>query len=128
MNKLCLLLLSALICYGEVGWSSEQEISLGKDQSHTLRLLVDSNDLRELSLKWTLFVDGGLVLLAKYDSFHQHTILYQKSKKDAIRINLNAKSRRGVIPPYVAIFFKGYDQSKKSATLKIATYGDVYIQ
>ncbi|MCE3046823.1 hypothetical protein [Helicobacter kayseriensis] len=120
--------MSVILCWGEVDWSSEQEISLKRNQEHKMKLLVGANDVRELAFHWTLFVDGGLVFLAKYDSFNHQMILFDDYKKNAFRINLSKEGKRGIVSPYVTVFFEKYDEKTQSVTFKIAVYGDVFVQ
>ncbi len=93
-----------------------------------MKLLLGVNDTREFSFYWTLFKDGDLVFLAKYDSFNHHMILRREYKRNSMRLNLSKEEKRGMIPPFIAVFFQAYSEKDKSATFKVVTYGDVFIQ
>lgn len=128
MNKfilfLCLLCSSLL---AEAEWSSEYEVKLKRNEVHKVSLVVGMTN-KEVFFHWTLFVDGGLVFLAKYDGFNHQSILYNDYKKDFFKIQLSKEGSREKQSPYVAIFFKNYDKDKQVAVFKVAVFGDVIIQ
>ena len=129
MNKFFVsFLLFFSLLLGEVDWSNEQIIVLKANESHKMKLLVGVNDVREFAFHWTLFVGGDLVFLAKYDSFNHHMILRQDYKRNSMRLDLSKEGRRGGISPFVVVFFQSYDEKNKTATFKVVTYGDVFIQ
>lgn len=133
MNRLGVLfftlgLLTCLSMSAQTDWSSEQTITLKRNQVQTFNLLVGPNDTRELKFHWTLFIDGGLVFLTKYDLFNHQTILREGYKKNAMRIPLGQSMSRGKLPPYLVVFFQEYSKQNETATFKVVIYGDVFVQ
>lgn len=114
--------------WGRTEWSDEQIITLKRNQVQTMKLVVGASDVRELRFHWTLFVDGGLVFLAKYDLFNHHTILRDEYKRNAMRINLSQIIEGGKSYPYLVVFFQEYDKKNQTATFKVVTHGDVFVQ
>lgn len=109
-------------------WTSEQEITLSRNQVYNLKLLISNSDVREFSFHWTLYVDKGLVFLAKYDGFNHQSILYNNFRKDSFKIKLAEEGKIRGLSPYLVVFFKNFDEKSKQATFKVVTYGDVYAQ
>lgn len=109
-------------------WTSEQEITLSRNQVYNLKLLISNSDVREFSFHWTLYVDKGLVFLAKYDGFNHQSILYNSFRKDSFKIKLAEEGKIRGLSPYLVVFFKNFDEKSKQATFKVVTYGDVYAQ
>lgn len=109
-------------------WTSEQEITLSRNQVYNLKLLISNSDVREFSFHWTLYMDKGLVFLAKYDGFNHQSILYNSFRKDSFKIKLAEEGKIRGLSPYLVVFFKNFDEKSKQATFKVVTYGDVYAQ
>lgn len=122
-------LLSLSLLFSQApNWTSEQEITLSRNQVYNLKLLISNSDVREFSFHWTLYVDKGLVFLAKYDGFNHQSILYNSFRKDSFKIKLAEEGKIRGLSPYLVVFFKKYDEKSKQATFKVVTYGDVYAQ
>lgn len=130
MNKIFLLfLLSILSLFSQTpNWTSEQEVTLSRNQVYKLNLLIGNSDVRVLRFHWTLYIDKGLVFLANYDGFNHQTILYNNFRKNSFRIKLAEEGKKRGLSPYVVIMFKSYDEDSKNVTFKVLTYGDVYAQ
>lgn len=128
IKSIFIVFMSLSIAMSEVNWNSEQIVTLKRNEVYKMNLLVGVNDVRELLFHWTLFVDGGLVFLAKYDSFNHQMILRKEYKRDWVRLGLSKEGKRGKLSPYVVIFFQDFDQKNKSAIFKVVTYGDVFVQ
>lgn len=124
---LSLLSLSTLFSQAP-NWTSEQEITLSRNQVYKLNLLISNSDVREFSFHWTLYVDKGLVFLAKYDGFNHQSILYNSFRKNSFKIKLTEEGKIRGLSPYLVVFFKSYDEKSNQATFKVVTYGDVYAQ
>lgn len=128
MNKFVLIL--CLFCsfvFAVAEWSNEYEVKLKRNEVHKVSLVVGMTN-KEVFFHWTLFADGGLVFLAKYDEFNHQSILYNDYKKDFFKIQLSKEGSREKQSPYVAIFFKNYDKDNQVAVFKVAVFGDVIIQ
>lgn len=122
-------LLSLSLLFSQApNWTSEQEITLSRNQVYNLKLLISNSDVREFSFHWTLYVDKGLVFLAKYDGFNHQSILYNSFRKDSFKIKLAEEGKIRGLSPYLVVFFKNFDEKSKQATFKVVTYGDVYAQ
>lgn len=122
-------LLSLSLLFSQApNWTSEQEITLLRNQVYNLKLLISNSDVREFSFHWTLYVDRGLVFLAKYDGFNHQSILYNSFRKDSFKIKLAEEGKIRGLSPYLVVFFKNFDEKSKQATFKVVTYGDVYAQ
>ena len=109
-------------------WTSEQEVTLSRNQVYKLNLLISNSDVREFRFHWTLYVDRGLVFLANYDGFNHQSILYNSFRKNSFKIRLAEEGKIRGLSPYLVVFFKNYDEKSKQATFKVVTYGDVYAQ
>lgn len=122
-------LLSLSLLFSQApNWTSEQEITLSRNQVYNLKLLISNSDVREFSFHWTLYMDKGLVFLAKYDGFNHQSILYNSFRKDSFKIKLAEEGKIRGLSPYLVVFFKNFDEKSKQATFKVVTYGDVYAQ
>lgn len=129
MNKFFIFLFLFSFLYPQApNWTSEQEITLSRNQVYKLNLLIRNSDVREFKFHWTLYTDKGLVFLAKYDGFNHQTILYNTHRKDSFKIRLAEEGKMRGLSPYLVVFFKKYDEKSKQATFKVVTYGDVYVQ
>lgn len=129
MNKILLFLLCFLALHSQApNWTSDQEITLSRNQVYSLKLLISNSDVREFKFHWTLYTDKGLVFLANYDGFNHQTILYNSFRKNSFKVKLAEEGKIRGLSPYLVVFLKKYDEKSKQATFRVVTYGDVYAQ
>lgn len=95
-----------------------QTIELGKDQEK--KLLVHYGDRKKLfKFRWTLYVNGGLVLLRSYDRFVAQNMLFLKPNRTTVRVDLKSSVSAYGNVPYMLIKFVEYDFEKKKVIFKL---------
>ncbi len=91
-------------------WNQTASFSLKKDQV-ALWLVGD----RELTFRWTLFHNRGLVYIAKFDKFPYQGILYKDYRLNGVKIALSVNNKTNLEDPYCMIVFESYDEKSKTA-------------
>ena len=88
-------------------------IKLKKDESN--KIIVKYEKIEKLfKFRWTLFTNGGLVVLRSYDRIVAQNILYLRDKNQSFRFDLKPKGGSFLIPPYILIKFVEFDYETKS--------------
>ena len=118
MRKLFLILLFPLLL-SAFKWDYTHDFILKKDEVSEIKVLKRGDTTeRILLLRWTLYTNGRLVLLAKYDGFPRQYILQKEYKRNSIKINLRDDYIEGSKRCYLILTFNSFDDTKKSALLK----------
>ena len=100
-------------------WEYTHDFVLKKDEVGQINIIKrDDSAVRVLLLRWTLYQNSRLVLLAKYDGFPTQYIIQKKYKRNSIKINLRGDYTKGSKRCYLILTFKSFDDAKKSALLK----------
>lgn len=105
-----LFLLTAHIFAAGVNWQKTEKFSLKKD-----RIALWKSGQRELTFRWTLFHNRGLVYLAKFDKFPYQGILYDDYRLNGVKVKLAVSKIANIEDPYCMIVFNGYNAESKSA-------------
>ncbi|WP_235852988.1 MULTISPECIES: hypothetical protein [Helicobacter] len=105
--------------------SLDKLLDLKKDQVYRGELQLGTFK-KPLSLRWTLFKDGGLVVHLKCNNFPYQFILYLDFQRDTFRLDLfkevaQSHTSEGTdpTPPYFALSFKKFDSAQQVATLRV---------
>ena len=93
MRTLLLYLLSLSLLFS-INWTTTSEFTLKKDRV-ALWLVGE----RELSFRWTLFHNEGLVYIAKFDNFPYQGILYDDYRKNGFKIKLSVNTKANTEDP-----------------------------
>ncbi len=110
------------------GWDHYAAFSLEKDQLQKIEIR-EGERIHNLSFRWTLYKNGGLVMHVNYDKRSYQPLLYAKYRLDSYRIELFPKaddaSMERMQTPYALIVFKAFDGKRKRAAfdLMIKDYG-----
>ena len=123
MSKLFFLICSVIFLNagGIDYWDHIYTHKLKKDQVATVMIqkdqpsrgVIDSN----LSFRWTLFKNSALIVLANYEGFATQYTLYQKRKRDNVRIDLDSYTTR-LNRPYLLLQFSDFDPKTEVATIE----------
>ncbi len=105
--------------------SLDKLLDLKKDQVYRGELQLGKFK-KPLSLRWTLYKDGGLVVHLKCNNFPYQFILYPDFQRDTFRLDLfkevvQAHTSQSVdpTPPYFALTFKKFDSTNQHAHLRV---------
>lgn len=91
-----------------------KKISLKKDEKKNI--LVKYGSKKKLfSFRWTLFVNGGLVIHHSYDTIVSQNMLYLNYQNQSFRVELKPRGADVFNVPYFLIKFKKFDFKKKKA-------------
>ena len=94
-----------------------KEISLKKDELKKIFVKYeDKNKL--LSFRWTLYKNGGLVVLRSYDGIVSQHMLYLNHTNQSFRIKLKP-SISFYNKPYLLIRFKEFDPKTKESKFEL---------
>lgn len=89
-------------------------ISLKKDEQK--KILVEYGSVKKLfKFRWTLYKNGGLVILRSYDRIVAQNILYLKYSNQSFRFYLKPKGADFYNVPYLLVKFKEFDFEKNKA-------------
>jgi len=99
-------------------------IKLKKDEQKKI-LVKYENFIKTFEFRWTLYKNGGLVILRSYDKIVSQNILYKRYKNNSFRLELKSrgKSKRYSVP-YLLVKFEDFDYKTFEATFKILLYDD----
>ena len=97
-------------------YSSVQVVKLKKD-AHK-KFLVQYGPIKKIfKFRWTLYINGGLVVLRSYDRIVAQNVLYQKLKNSTFRIDLQPKS--DYTSAYLLVKFLEFDYETGEAIFKV---------
>ncbi|MCW8894935.1 hypothetical protein [Sulfurimonas sp.] len=95
-----------------------KKISLKKDEQK--KILVKYNDKERLfKFRWTLYKNGGLVVLRSYDTIVAQNILYLRHKNQSFRFDLKTKGTDFYNVPYLLVKFKEFDSNSNEAKFEL---------
>ena len=83
LSVLCLSLFGA----GESSWSFLKQLKLKKDQISYIKW-IENESVFHMTLRWTLFKNGGLVVLMNKNGFPTQHVLYKKRDLDSLSFQL----------------------------------------
>ena len=94
------------------------EIRLKKDQQE--KILVSGDGFRKLLvMRWTLYVNSGLVYLQTFNKEVSHHVLYLERRNHSVRIELMSRSAIYGAVPYLLVIFKAFDFEKNEAVFNL---------
>ena len=99
------------------------KISLKKDEQKKI-LVKYANKEKIFAFRWTLYVNGGLVLLRSYDKFVAQNMLYLNHKNQSVRVVLRNDGSSFYNPPYFLLKFKAFDSKKNEAKFELYLYDE----
>ncbi len=132
-----ILALTALCGWGagsndpNAGWAFYDTFPLKKDQIQHVQIHAKHRTFL-LDFRWTLYVNGGLVMHVHYDGHAYQPLLYKDFRREAFRIDLFSKSDGMSSPkvemPHALLMFKAYDPGKKVAYLDMKIKSDERVE
>ncbi len=126
MNKALFLVLLPLWLHAQIVWDKVQHVKLKKDQFFHATFSETGPEggvvKRVFKLRWTLFVNEGLVTLINYQGFNNQTVLYTRPNLDTFNLKLLPRIAGELRAPYMSIVFKEFDDTNREA------YFDIYIK
>jgi len=94
------------------------EVALQKDDQ--IEIVVKyAHYTRVFRMRWTLYVNEGLVLFHSYDKQVFQKILYRNIKNQTFKVFLKAKGADFYEVPYLLVKFEKFDFEKNRAEFKI---------
>jgi len=108
---------AVLLCNAALFANDLQEvkkISLKKDEQKKILVKYD-NKKRLFKFRWTLYVNGELVVLRSYDKTVAQNILYLNHKNQSFRVKLKTPGADFYNVPYILVKFKEFDAKKNIA-------------
>ena len=95
-----------------------KEITLKKDELKKILVSYDGKE-KLLKFRWTLFVNGGLVVFRSYDKIVAQNTLYLRHKNRSFRLELKTRGVDFYNVPYVLIRFKEFKHDTKEAVFEL---------
>ena len=118
MKKLFVLLFLPLVLVA-FKWEYTHDFILKKDEVGQINVIKRKDStVRVLLLRWTLYQNGRLVVLAKYDGFPTQYIIQKEYKRNSIKITLRDDYNVGSKRCYLILTFKTFDDAKKRALIR----------
>jgi hypothetical protein len=97
------------------------KISLKKDECK--KIVVKYGRIQKLfQFRWTLYMNGGLVVLRSYDDIVAQNILYLNHKNQSFRTELFSRGIDRRLIPYILVKFINFDYEKKEANFELYLY------
>jgi len=100
-------------------WTHYLSFVLKKDQIQNVKIIERTGGIHRLSFRWTLYINGGLVMHMAYDKRRYQPLLYLSYQRNAFKFDLFPKPRdaiyRPIETPYALLVFKAFDEKKKEA-------------
>ena len=94
------------------------KVRLKKDEQVTFLVKYDIY-VREFTLRWTLYVNEGLVLFHTYNKNVFQNILYLNGRNQSFKVLLKPKGADRSEPPHFLVKFDEFDLKKNEAIFKI---------
>lgn len=95
-----------------------KEILLKKDEQTKILVKYDNKE-KVLKLRWTLYKNGGLVILRSYDTVVAQNILYLRHENQSFRVDLKPASTGFYTKPYLLVMFKEFNHETSEANLEL---------
>lgn len=93
-------------------------IKLKKDV-HKKILVKYGKSEKLFKFRWTLYTDGGLVILRSYDRIVGQNILYAQRKSQSFRIELMPRGGQYYTIPYILVKFVEFDYKTNEALFQL---------
>ncbi|WP_457746192.1 hypothetical protein [Sulfurimonas sp.] len=99
-------------------YTEVQKIVLKKDEQKEI-LVKYANSEKLFTLRWTLYVNEGLVVFHAYDKHVAQNVLYLNHKNQSFRVVLKTLGADYYNPPYILVKFQEFDAKKNRAIFKL---------
>ena len=93
-------------------------IKLKKDE-HKKILVKYGNSEKLFKFRWTLYTNGGLVVLRAYDRVVAQNVLYLRHKNQSFRLELKTRGADFYNVPYILVKFKEFNFQTNEATFQL---------
>ncbi len=93
-------------------------IKLKKDVQKKILVKYAKNE-KLFKFRWTLYTDGGLVILRSYDRILGQNILYDKLKSRSFRVELMTRGGSHYAVPYILVKFIEFDYKTDEAIFQL---------
>jgi len=90
-------------------------IKLKKDQSKKILVKYEKQE-KLFKFRWTLFANGGLVVLRSYDRTVAQNMLYLRRKNQSFRLYLKPKGNDFSKSPYILMKFEKFNYETNEVT------------
>lgn len=98
-------------------WKSQYIVELKKDEILRIVFIPKKGKKQELTYRWTLYKDGGLVVILRYDGFVKQFVLYSDYQVDSFKQPLYPENKVHE-RPFLLLKFLGFDRQKDVAKLQ----------
>lgn len=98
-----------------------KKFSLQKDQQKKILVKYD-NKVKLFTLRWTLYVNGGLVVLRSYDKEVGQNVLELNHKNQSFRVAIKPRGANNYNVPYLLVKFKEFDFEKHEAVFELYNF------
>lgn len=95
-----------------------ETIKLSKDEYKKFLVKYDQSE-KLFKFRWTLYSNGGLVVLRSYDRIVAQNVLYAEHARGSIRVDLKPRGQGFRNRSYVLIKFVEYNFSEQKAVFKL---------
>lgn len=99
-------------------YATVYKVALKKDEQVTFLVKYNIYE-REFTLRWTLYVNEGLVLFHTYNKNVYQNILYLNGTNQSFKVLLKPKGADMYEPPYFLVKFQKFDFKKHKADFEI---------
>ena len=114
-----LLLAAFLLCgVAEANFRFSEELRLKKDAVEKI-MVVREASRHLLTLRWTLYKNGGLVVHRSYDGFNTQNVLKLNHNNQSIRIDVDRSGGAPKTFTYIVIKFKAFDFETEEAVFEL---------
>ncbi|WP_304543009.1 hypothetical protein [Sulfurimonas microaerophilic] len=125
--KVFLQVFITLILFFSVSFADQykevRKISLKKDQQKKI-LVKYENKVKLFTFRWTLYVNGGLVVLRSYDKQVAQNVLELNHKNQSFRVTVKPRGASNYNVPYLLVKFKEFDYEKDEATFELYNFNN----
>jgi len=115
-------LFSVTLLFAELSpewWTHNVSFALKKDQIQHVEIVERTGQVHKLAFRWTLYINGGLVMHVSYDKHKFQPLLYLTYHRNTFRFDLFPKPKDALYKPLetpaALLVFKAYDEEKKEA-------------
>ncbi len=93
-------------------------VKLKKDE-HKKVIIKYARTEKLFKFRWTLYANGGLVVLHSYDRIVGQTMLYDKRKSRSFRVELITRGGQHYAVPYILVKFVEFDYETGEAMFQL---------
>jgi hypothetical protein len=116
------MLLGSGVVFG-ADYRDVQKVSLKKDLQKKI-LVKYAQYERLFKFRWTLYINGGLVVFHSYDKRVAQNILRLNHTNQSFRVALKPRGLDHYNVPYLLVTFKKFDYEKNEALFELYLWGE----